>query len=268
MVDDEGLQDAQGPRLFAGAPIFHRAGQGRNVREAMLSEKPGDFQIGIESFFDAAKDLEDQPLAEHHRAVALLGLDQLGRERFGNVASQSRKRRGLPGRQLAGALRTVRWTHRTVQAESSKNRHRPRDHTARPTVERAIATRPQRRSAGGLLVGTSSAAESGRSRWPLLQTPTRPISAVHQERGRLHPRPSAFESSGLWRRTSAASQSSRPALPRCRTLVTTRDYQIPVPSGRKSDRGRRARRQGQTRRSRFIHGRFLVEAASAGRSRS
>src|SRR5258708_2417409 len=67
-----------------------------------------DLDVGTDSHFDAADDLQNQPVTEAHEPVPLSSETEGGCKRLLGVASQQRKRFGLPCRQLAARTRTVR----------------------------------------------------------------------------------------------------------------------------------------------------------------
>ena len=87
---------------FAGRHVFERCGDARRASEGRArGEVFADLDVGVRSMFDAAKQLEDQPIAVRDRGVALLSGQALHRER--TFAAQLGER-GRPPRAHGAAL--------------------------------------------------------------------------------------------------------------------------------------------------------------------
>ena len=71
LVGDVGLKQSCGSG-FVGTPICHGAGHGRCVLEAALGQEAADLEVRIDACLQAPIQLQDEPVAEDDRTVALL----------------------------------------------------------------------------------------------------------------------------------------------------------------------------------------------------
>ena len=79
LVGDELLQDAERHRLVAAVADLQRAGDPRAVAEVgLLGQEAADLEVGVDPRLQLAEELQDQPVAEADRGVALLGLERRG----------------------------------------------------------------------------------------------------------------------------------------------------------------------------------------------
>ena len=77
------LQERDHGRLGTLTPIFDRADKaGTCANCASLGQETGHLDIGIHPVLELAIELEEKPVLEKHRRVALLGVEHLGSRRF------------------------------------------------------------------------------------------------------------------------------------------------------------------------------------------
>src|SRR5580704_3766042 len=82
--------------------IFQSSRERRHaLQRRLLREELPDFQIGIDTFLNSAKKLEDQLVAVDDRSIALLGADWFGRKGCDRLRSESRIRRRLHAAKFA-----------------------------------------------------------------------------------------------------------------------------------------------------------------------
>ncbi len=89
LVGHVGVEHTERARLGAHAPlVLEGPEERRGVGEVGLGEIPADLQIGIHTLLGPTEHLHDQPTAEHGRAVALLGSEELHAEVVGGGVGQ------------------------------------------------------------------------------------------------------------------------------------------------------------------------------------
>src|SRR5207249_10917911 len=111
-----------------------------------VGQEPTDFQVGVDALLEPAKELEDEQVAEDHRSIALLGLDD---DRFEKIADRIEQRPECRYRQRHDL---ARWWART--GATGRGRQQCKRELAAP---HCIVEHPFRRRVASLQPGDDDA---------------------------------------------------------------------------------------------------------------